>query len=244
MKTRRKEAGPVSIESSYITDGTDNHRFVSPEMVNYLEGQLFQKPVISSFSLTGLSGTSFEISSSAHSVTGFNHQETNISNIEGNLVLKKGGSTIKSDITPSPSSTSVTLTGESFTLSSNGGSIIYELSGTDKRSQTFKKEVRLSAYTPSFIGGLTTDSISSGDLANLTKVASANLSGSRSITLSSTGYLYFVTISTISGITSGGFEVPITKLSNLSATINGVSVSYNVYRSGQLVAGTYSLVIS
>ena len=133
MKTRRTDLGLVpgtygnGVNPSY-------HNLVSAEMVDYLEGQLFQKPVISSFSLTGISN-SYEISSSAHSVASFSHKETNTNNIEGNLTLKKGGSTIKSEITPSSGGTTVDLTNESFTLNSNGSSVTYSLSGTDKRNQ-------------------------------------------------------------------------------------------------------------
>lgn len=210
---------------------------LSPEYKTYLDNQLYQKPTISSFSM--VSGSK-EVGQSV-TVSSFTHYETNIGNINGTLTLKKGSTTIQSGIAPKSSNTSVNLSTAQTITSSSAATIKYTLSGKDTKGNSFSRENSISFYFPSWYGYASTDSIT--DVSGLTKVASANLDGTKTVTTEAVGYVYFVTTDTISKITSGGFDVTTTN-GTLILNINGVNKTYNVYRTNQLNPGTLSYVIS
>ena len=210
---------------------------LKPEYKEYLDAQLYQAPAISTFTM--VSGSK-EVGQSI-TVSSFSHKETNIDNIKGKLTLKKGSTIIMSNIDPKSSDTTVNLSSAQTVKLTSPGTVTYTLSGTNTRGGAFSKSSSVSFYFPSWYGYASTDSISSVD--GLTKVSASNLDGTKTVTTEAVGYVYFVTTDTISKIASGGFDVTTTH-STLTLDINGVSKSYNVYRTNQLNPGELDYVIS
>ena len=211
------------------------------EFYDYLVQQTFATPTITTFTVTGL-GTSAEIGTSV-SVTGFTHAETNVSNIDGTLTFKHGSTTLKSGVSPSTSSTSVTLDVAETVTRSSAGTETFTLSGLDRLGNTITKSVTKSFYVPKFLGYNAAASITAADVLNMTKGQTLPTS----ITLPSTAYIYFVTDGSISSVKDAdtGFGVPIESPVNLAVSINGVSVNYHVYRtSDSILAGTYHFIIT
>lgn len=210
---------------------------MKPEYKEYLDKQLYQAPAISTFTMVSGSkevGQSFTVSS-------FTHKETNVGNINGKLTLKKGSTTIMSNIDPKSASTAVNLSTAQTVTMTSAGTVTFTLSGTNTRGAAFSKNSSVSFYFPSWYGYASTSSITSTN--GLTKVSSATLDGEKTVTTTDVGYVYFVTTDTISKITSSGFDVTTTH-STLTLNINGVSKSYNVYRTNELNPGTLVYKIS
>ena len=219
----------------------DGYEISLPEaFYDYLVEATFEQPVISSFSVTGLGGAA-EIGTSVN-VTGFTHQETNVSNISGNLTLKHGSTTLDSNIAPSATSASGTFTQETVTRTS-AGSETFTLSGTDTLGHAISKSVSKTFYVPKFIGSNANTSVTAAEILAMTK----GQSQPTSITLTATQYIYFVTNGTISTVKDAdtGFGVPIEAAVTQSVSINGVNTSYKVYRtSNRITAGAYRFTIS
>ena len=221
--------GQTSIQNLPFAD------ILKPEYITYLDNQLYQAPSISSFEIVSGSkevGQTYTISS-------FTHREANINNIDGTLTLKKDSSVVKDNISASTSNATISYS-DTITRTS-AGNITFTLSGVNTKGAAFSKQDTISFYFPSFIGGVSADTLS--DVSSLTKIASASLSGTREVELSSVGYVYFITTTTISKITSGGFDVPTTN-STLTLNINGVNKEYKVYRTNELNPGKLTYVIS
>lgn len=219
----------------------DGYEISLPEtFYDYLVEATFKQPVITAFSITGLGGAA-EIGTSV-SVSGFNHTETNVNNINGKLTLKYDGSTIDSNITPSAASATGTFTEQIVTMSS-AGSKSFILSGTDALGHSISKTVSKTFYIPKFIGSNSKTSVTASDIL----VMSKGQSQPSSITLAGSAYIYFVTNGTINTVKDAatGFGVPLESPVTTSVSINGVNVSYKVYRtSNMIVAGSYSFQIS
>lgn len=207
---------------------------------NYLVAQTFDYPEITALAITGLGGAA-EIGTSVN-VSGFTHTEKNVDSIQGKLTLKKDGTTIASNVNPSASSASGSFTQQAVTRSS-AGAVKFELSGVDKLGNTFKKEVSKTFYVPKFIGSDPDTSVTANEILAMTK----GQNQPTSITLAAAGYIYFVTNGTINTVKDAatGFGVPIEPAVTQSVSINGVNVSYKVYRtSNEIKAGSYSFTIS
>lgn len=234
------KTGVVVLNTGDIS-ATTNKRYVTDEQLAYLEEQTYAKPDIETFTLTP-SETAYEIGSTVN-ITGFIHKETNTNNIVGDLTLRKNGAIVKSDIIKSSIDTGVAYS-DTFNIN---GIITYALQLTDTRGGTASKAVTLSSYTPSYVGALTIGDITASDLGYLTKINKTSLVGNCSATIStSTGYVYFVSSQAITDIKDRdtGFSVSYTQRDNISTTINGVSVTYYVYRTDELIQGTYNYVVS
>ena len=215
------------------------------DYIDYLENQLYQAPVISVFSVSP-NNSPYEVSTTARAITEFIHQETNTSNISS-LTIKNVRTGVETAVTPSASSTSVSYA-DSFTLTTAGATQQYILTSVNSRGTPTTKTVTLSAYIPSYYGKNANSSISASSLSGLSRVNSTSLAGTRSITISSqdgNSYLYFVSTSAITKITdtSTGWDLDYSEQETISTTLNGVSITYRVYRSIQLSSGTYSLKI-
>ena len=214
---------------------------------DYLDEVTYLTPDIMSFSLSP-SSTSYEVSTSARSITGFNHYEKNISNISS-LKIKNNRTSVETSVTPVSSQTPVEYE-DSFTLSAAGNTQSYTLTSIDTKGGIKTKTVTISAYAPSYAGGLASPSISSSDLPDLTrynKTSFTNNDQVNNITLASSKYVYFVTSgNNISKITDKdtGIDVEYTQLGNLSTSLNGVTLTYKVYRTVQLLPGTYNYIIN
>lgn len=193
-------------------------------------------PTISTFTIEP-STSSYKLPATL-TLTAITHMETNVSNIVGNLTLKRGS--MELNITPSPTSATVTVS-DTVTLTTSG--VTYTLSGKDKNGDTFSKNVSVSAYYTSYFGA-SEDSTVSDDLIRrgLTDTNSASLAGTRTVTITNTSkYVWFISTKAISSIKSSGFEVPFT-LVNGSYSYNGTS--YKCYRTTErVVAGNNTFVI-
>ena len=208
---------------------------------DYLVENTFSMPVINTFTVTGL-GSAAEIGTSAV-VTGIVHSESFVSNIEGKLTLKNGNNTIRNDINPSSSSASVSLSSSVTVTRNSAGTETFTLSGTTTLGGTISKSVTKQFYVPKFLGSSSNTSVTSTDVLAMQKGQSIPTS----ITLSSTQYVYFVTDGTITSVkdTNTGFGVPVEAPVTLQVSINGVTVSYHVYRtSSSIMAGTYNFTIA
>lgn len=215
------------------------------DYINYLENQLYQAPTISVFSVSP-NNSPYEVSTTARDITEFTHQETNISNISS-LKIKNVRTGTETTITPSASSANVNYS-DSFTLATSEATQQYILTSVNSKGASTTKTVTLSAYIPSYYGKNANASISASSLAELTRVNTTSLAGTRSITISSldeNAYLYFVSTSEITKITdaSTGWDLDYSEQETISTTLNGVSITYRVYRSIRLSSGTYSLKI-
>lgn len=210
---------------------------MKPEYIEYLDNQLYQRPAILSFNI--LSSTTAEVGSSV-AITSYSHHESNVGNIDGKLTLKKGSTVISSTISPQATSTPISYS-DTCTSTTNG-TVSYTLSGKNTRGESFSATDSISFYFPSFYGYSSSSTISS--VAGLNKVASASLAGERSLSTSANGYVFFVSTTQVKGVTSGGFEVPLTTQGTMTVSINGVNKSYYVYRTNELTPGSLTYKIT
>ena len=211
------------------------------EFYDYLVQQTFATPTISQFTISSL-GSSAEIGTSV-TVSEFAHRETNITNIQGNLTLKRGSSTIMTGIAPSSSSATVTLDSPETVTRTTAGTETFVLSGLDKLGGTVSKSLSKTFYVPKFSGSDPDASVTAAEVLNMNKGQTIPTT----VTTSGTAYIYFVTDGSISSVKDAdtGFGVPVESPVTLSVTINSVPVSYHVYRtSDRISAGTYHFTIT
>ena len=228
-----------SVDGSSIVASNTGEIALKQEYIDYLDAQIYAYPAITSFDIVSGSkevGTTLSIST-------FSHAESNVGNIDGNLTLKRGSTTLSSTIAPKSSSTSVSIT-DSVTPTS-AQTITYTLSGTDTRGNLISKTDSINFYFPSFVGASASTTVTPSTVtSSFTKVASSSLSGTKSIP-ANTQYVYFITTSNISSIKgTNGFAVTYSKLNDITLSINGVNKVYNVYRTDNLLTETLDCVIA
>lgn len=206
---------------------------------NYLVQQTFAKPTIDVFTVSELGGAA-EVGTSV-SITEFIHKESNIGNIQGTLTFKHGSSTVQSGVSPASSNTTVTLNSALTITRSSAGSETLTLSGTDTLGGAVSKSVSKSFYIPKFSGYNAATSITANDVLSMNKGQTIPTT----VVVPSTAYIYFVTDGNITKVSSGGFDVPMEAPVNLVVSINGVSITYHVYRTSEnILAGTYTFTIA
>lgn len=187
-------------------------------------------PTIKVIEITSGSGVGYTL-------TSITHKETNVANIVGKLALYRDGVLIEDNIAPSSTETSIAVA-DSFSVST-AKTVSYELRATDKQNTTISAYDRISFYYPSYVGGSAQTAPSNGVIQSLTKVK--NFDNEVTVTLSSSGYVWFVSPNDVAKVVSDGFEVPISFVSNF--TYNGCS--YKCYKTdSRIVAGTYTYKIS
>ena len=230
---------------SYNENGTIS---LNQEYKEYLDNQLYKSPTISTFNIVRSSNNT-EVTNTPVSITSFTHAETNVGNIkEGTtLTLKRGSTTVKSGISPSASSTSVDIN-DSYTPST-AQTVTYTLSGENSKGKAFSKTNSITYYCPHYYGALQESSLTDGtDITSLglTKhtSTSTNWTGTINITTEANQYVYFVTPDDNVTVTSGGFEVPVTK-TEYKFLVNDSEQTYYAYRTDAVkVAGSNTFVIS
>lgn len=200
-------------------------------------------PTISYFGITlnpSVSPSKIKLNDgNSYTLTKITHKETNITNINGSLILRRGSITILSNIAATTTSTTLTVS-DTITVSTSPQT--YTLSCTDKKGNTISTSISVYGYWTSFIGASDNATISDSMIASFTDTESNSLSGTRTVTTTDGQYVWFITTSTINKVTSSGFEVPIT-LVNSSYSYNGGT--YKCYRTtSALTAGTHTFVIS
>lgn len=225
------------IDNKSITYNNASERIsLKQEYIDYLDAQVYKYPSISSFNIVG---GNQEVGTTVN-ITSFTHKETNIQNISGNLTLTcNKNNSLQLLVEPSSSDSSVAFSDSYRFL--NSTTLTYTLSGEDTRGNIITKTDSVSSYFPSFMGSSKDASLDSQE--GLTKVASSSLVGTRTITADN-DYVYFVTTTAIKSIKSGGFDVSYTKQDNVNLTINGISQSYHVYRTNELITSTLTYVIT
>lgn len=215
---------------------------VIADKIAELEGLLnYVEPTITTLQLAN-TNSSYEITSEAgvqYNLAKFTHKETNKANIEGTLSFKKGSSTLISGIEPTDTATEIAVTDNNTVKSAQ--TITYTLTGTSKKGKTISKSASVTFYYASYIGANENGTATADFVPTLEKVQSSNLKGTKTVTVTSNGYIWFITTGTISKITSGGFDVPFSNQGNY--TYNGGT--YKWYRTDNvIIPGTYTYDIS
>lgn len=229
--------------SSLTCDNNTGKISLSEQYKTYLDNQLYQPPTISAFNIVG---SNAEVTNTAISISSFTHTETNVGNINGTLTLKRGSTTVKSGISPSASSASVTIS-DSYTPST-AQTVTYTLSGVNTKGTAFSKTDSVTYYCPHYYGALSVDKLTAG--SNITSLGltkhsftGTNWTGTISVETAANDYVYFVTTDNSVTFKSGGFDVTTTKTTQ-SFTVNGTTQTYYVYRTNKLAAGSNTFVLS
>lgn len=214
-----------------------SQKAVTDQIKDILEKIDYVAPTIATLTLTP--STSQYKLPATFTLTAITHRETNVSNLVGNLTLKRGSTVLKSDITPSETGATVTVS-DTVTLTTSG--VTYTLSGTDKKGNTISKTVSVSAYYTSYFGASEDSTVSGALIVGLTDTNSASLAGTRTVTITGTSkYVWFISTKAITSIKSSGFDVPFT-LVNGSYSYNGTT--YKCYRTTEkVVPGDNTFVI-
>lgn len=222
----------------YEDDGSGETKLKLPDdWITYLEEKAYLTPTLT---LGGVSGKTVEYGLTASISNNFTHNETYIKNISGTLNLLRNGTAVVSDIAPAEESTSITYE-KTETITEQ---ITYRLQGTNSKSEAiYSNSIVFNCYKPCWYGADANTSITTID--KLTKKASGSL-GTVTINVTEEGqYGYFVTAGTISDITSSGFGVPHSNIGTIEVTLNGLTVTYNVYRTDEsLAVGEYTFIVS
>lgn len=225
------------MKSDDVDDTSQTNKFVTQAMYDYLDNILYQAPTIASFSLVGyvdgvarqgISGN-FEAGTSI-TVNSFNHQETNVANISGNLTFDS------QSVSPSASATSVSLT-TPLTITSNTSKT---LSGTDTKGNPFSRTVSMSFYYYTYT--LATSSvISSGasvsGATKSSKTVSQFASSGDTISYSNGDYIYFFTKGTGKTVQQQVLgqwtNIATTYVGEVTLTLsNSTTATYDCYRIG------------
>lgn len=140
-------AGSATVDGTSIVKDTDGKIQLNQEYIDYLDNQLYQPPAILVFTMLDADGAALPTSNelgTTLSATAFNHQETNIKNIQGdnvelhiNNAAAATTSTAKKDV-----ATKVTLT----TAQSITNSTKFTLKGTNTKGATFSRDYQVSFY--------------------------------------------------------------------------------------------------
>lgn len=230
---------------SYNADGTIS---LKKEYRDYLDAQTFAYPTISEFNIVGTNVRSNVEVGTEVTVTGFEHTETNSTNIvDKKLTLTSNkNSSINLTVTASDTKASVDIEPDNSYKFETNTTLTYTLAGKDKRGNDITKSYNISSYYPSFIGTKEGDSISASDISSLTKVSSSSLKGNRTLTIDSDArYFFFVTTTKINTITDGPVNFSYMELDTLNLSINNTTnKKYYVYRSTNRLTESYTLTIT
>ena len=232
----RDDAGNISLNEDYI---------------KYLNNAIYEanKPAITVFNFKNGIKASEEIGKSIV-VNGFEHKESNIFNIEGTLTLRKNsrnGSILVEDIAKSNSIADISFTEE---VTSD---TLYYLIMTTTTYETIIKSLDISFYAPAFVVASTSDSLSQDQIVGVVDTdilsrqrLSTSYIGKGELNLTSNGYIYFVTTDNIKNIIDSdtGFGFGYSSMGQMALDINGINKNYNIYRSFNLIPGTYKFTVS
>ena len=234
----------VEVDEDTIVMDENAKIALNTDYKDFLESQV--QPEIITFELLGNGAkiaSSYEIGTTASFDT-IKHSEKFINRIEGDLTLYKESTEIESSITPSKDVAEVPAKHDhEFTQES---SVNYVLKGKTNTGEEFSKKITLSSYAPSYIGENAKSTLTANDIISLDKkIAKSSLLGDYSVTLTGNNYIYFCSIKTVSAIKSAGFDIAYSNIGTVEVAINGVSLTYNVYRTDTAIeAGTYAIKIS
>ena len=140
-------ASSATVDGTSIVKDTDGKIQLNQEYIDYLDNQLYQPPAISIFTMLDAAGAALPTSNelgTTLSAAAFNHQETNIKNIQGdnvelhiNNAAAATTSTAKKDV-----ATKVTLA----TVQSITSSTKFTLKGTNTKGAAFSRDYQVNFY--------------------------------------------------------------------------------------------------
>lgn len=233
-----KQNKASNIETDEVSILYDNSKLHLPDTwIAYLQRQTFAAPTIT---LGGISSRSVEwganVSVAANTIT---HRETNIDNIKANTLKLYRNNVSVVDLTPNTAATNIDYAiDEAIT---NNVSFIVKCTDTMNNTRQ-SNTVTYSAYKPCYYGALDAASITSID--GLTKKASSSL-GTVTFTSTEGQYGYLVTAGNINSVISGGFPVPGELMQDITVMLNGLSVTYHVWRcSSSIAAGSNTWTVA
>ena len=233
-----KQNKASNIETDEVSILYDDSKLHLPDTwIAYLQRQTFAAPTIT---LGGISSRSVEwgvnVSVAANTIT---HRETNIDNIKANTLKLYRNNVSVVDLTPNTAATNVDYAiDEAIT-----NNVSFIIKCTDTMNNTRQSStITYSAYKPCYYGALDAASITSID--GLTKKASSSL-GTVTFTSTEGQYGYLVTAGNINSVISGGFPVPGELMQDITVMLNGLSVTYHVWRcSSSIAAGSNTWTVA
>lgn len=215
----------------------------------YLDDVLYEKnkPTFTTFNFRNGIKQSYEIGTSV-AISGFEHKEENISNINGNLSLRKNsinGTVLKTGISPS---TSTEIINYNEVVSSDTS---YYLTLVTTKPEIIYKVLSINFYAPAFILTSTANTLNaeqiegkdSTNIINRIKKDSSSFENTQTVSLTNNGYIYFVTTDNINKMIDfdTGFKFSFNKVNSLVININNIPKVYNVYRSVYLTPDIYNI---
>lgn len=233
-------AGSATVDGTSIVKDTDGKIQLNQEYIDYLDNQLYQPPAISVFTMLDVAGAALPTSNelgTTLSAAAFNHQETNIKNIQGdNVELHINNaaaatiSTAKKDV-----ATKVTLT----TAQSITNSTKFTLKGTNTKGAAFSRDYQVNFYRYAYTA--TTDA-ATAPTSGATQQAAVSTFASNGSTFDYTkgGYIYFYTDNTGKKVQTNVLgqwaDVDTTDMGKVTLTqSNGSTHEYTCYRIGPFI---------
>ena len=233
-------AGSATVDGTSIVKDADGKIQLNQEYIDYLDNQLYQPPAISVFTMLDAAGAALPTSNelgTTLSAAAFNHQETNIKNIQGdnvelhiNNAAAATTSTAKKDV-----ATKVTLT----TAQSITNSTKFTLKGTNTKGAPFSRDYQVNFYRYAYTA--ITDA-TTAPTSGATQQAAVSTFASNGSTFNYTkgGYIYFYTDNTGKRVQTNVLgqwaDVDTTDMGKVTLTQNnGATHEYTCYRIGPFI---------
>lgn len=230
----------ATVDGTSIVKDTDGKIQLNQEYIDYLDNQLYQPPAISVFTMLDAAGAALPTSNelgTTLSAAAFNHQETNIKNIQGdnvelhiNNAAAATTSTAKKDV-----ATKVTLT----TAQSITSSAKFTLKGTNTKGAAFSRDYQVNFYRYAYTA--ITDA-TTAPTSGATQQAAVSTFASNGSTFDYTkgGYIYFYTDNTGKKVQTNVLgqwaDVDTTDMGKVTLTQNnGATHEYTCYRIGPFI---------
>ena len=230
----------ATVDGTSIVKDTDGKIQLNQEYIDYLDNQLYQPPAISVFTMLDAAGAALPTSNelgTTLSAAAFNHQETNIKNIQGdnvelhiNNAAAATTSTAKKDV-----ATKVTLT----TAQSITSSTKFTLKGTNTKGAAFSRDYQVNFYRYAYTA--TTDA-TTAPTSGAMQQAEVSTFASNGSTFNYTkgAYIYFYTDNTGKKVQTNVLgqwaDVDTTDMGKVTLTqSNGVTHEYTCYRIGPFI---------
>lgn len=230
----------ATVDGTSIVKDTDGKIQLNQEYIDYLDNQLYQPPAISVFAMLDAAGATLPTSNelgTTLSAAAFNHQETNIKNIQGdnvelhiNNAAAATTSTAKKDV-----ATKVTLT----TAQSITSSTKFTLKGINTKGAAFSRDYQVNFYRYAYTA--TTDA-ATAPTSGATQQAAVSTFASNGSTFNYTkgAYIYFYTDNTGKKVQTNVLgqwaDVDTTDMGKVTLTqSNGSTHEYTCYRIGPFI---------
>lgn len=230
----------ATVDGTSIVKDTDGKIQLNQEYIDYLDNQLYQPPAISVFTMLDAAGAALPTSNelgTTLSAASFNHQETNIKNIQGdnvelhiNNAAAATTSTAKKDV-----ATKVTLT----TAQSITNSTKFTLKGTNTKGAAFSRDYQVNFYRYAYTA-MTDATTAPTSGATQQAAVSAFASNGSTFNYTKGGYIYFYTDNTGKKVQTNVLgqwaDVDTTDMGKVTLTqSNGATHEYTCYRIGPFI---------